>query len=558
MRRTAGAVVLVTALAGLASAAPAQARPTERVIVRSTSAVAAAGAVRAVGGRVLRELPLVDAVAAEVPQGARVRGDVSPDATVRPQATEDRGGAPRNLFRQTIHANDLPATKQRDVTVAIIDTGVDESVGGLADNVLSVPDPNAQGKTARCANFSGESGCGDGFGHGTFLAGLIAGEGPYPGVAPDAKIVSVKIAGREGAADTSALLAAIQYVVSFKDQLGIQVLNLSLGTDSNRDYRSDPLNLAVAKAWDAGITVVVSASNRGPGAHTISKPADDPLVITVGAVDENGTTTASDDTVAPFSGRGTVEQGPEGDRVTVAKPDVAAPGVGLVSLVSPGSYIEEHAGTSTTGVPGYRYGSGTSQAAAVTSGAAALLLQRRAWTPDEVKAALSAGASRLKAPATDVGAGVIDVANALNSRVDGYRQPRPVRSSSSGDDLDATRGTLRVTGLMCDSLRKQVDGSGCDVVQGRLVALAEVERTLTGQPYPELLPFDAAEYAGTSWYGTSWYSSQWTQGTSWYGTSWYGTSWYGTSWYDASAPEQETRTPLGLALKGTSWYGLWR
>src|SRR5207245_1877202 len=128
--------------------------------------------------------------------------------------------------------------------------------------------------------------------------------------------------------------AAIQWVVSFKDRYGIKVLNLSLGTDSTQTYRTDPLNYAVERAWDSGIVVVVSASNRGPGPATISKPGDDPLVITVGAVDDRGTPGLGDDELPNFSSHGpTAADG-------LAKPDLVAPGGHIVSLRAPGSAID--------------------------------------------------------------------------------------------------------------------------------------------------------------------------------------------------------------------------
>jgi serine protease AprX len=530
-------------------------------VVQASSSAAAATAVRRAGGRVLRSLDVVDGVAAVIPAGAVLRGvdAVTPDARLRPQSAVDDGGAgtATSVYRQETQATDLGSAR-RQVTVAVIDTGI-SPVGGLGAKTLQVPDP-VTGQPAACANFSSEAGdCGDSYGHGTFLAGLIAGDGPYPGMAPGARLVSVKIAGRDGAADTSQLLAAIQWVVSFKDQLGIEVLNLSLGTDSTHDYRKDPLNRAVERAWRAGITVVVAASNRGPAEGTISKPADDPLVITAGAVDDRGTATRGDDTVPAFTGRGPVREGTADDPVTVLKPDVVAPGVGLVSLVSPGSHIEQTAPPSSVGVDGYRRGSGTSQAAAVVSGAVALLLERYDWTPDEVKAALYLGARRMDQPFSSVGAGLVSVSGSLGAPVTGARQPDPRQDQLDG--LDATRAHVLATSFACDLLRRQLDGADCDYVHGQLTALGRVTGVVRK---PDLVPFDPTAYAGGTWDGQSWYSSQWLQGQSWYGQSWYGQSWYGQSWYEegtaqpATSPTEGTATQLGTVLPGSAWYGVWR
>ncbi|MCW2599510.1 MAG: peptidase and in kexin sedolisin [Frankiales bacterium] len=550
----AGVVLAVAAGPGSLPTAHSQGR---RVVVQATSAAAAAEAVRTAGGRVVQQLPIADGVVAVLPAGAALRGAVvSPDAPLRPASidTTTSTTAP-NVYRHATRATDVGPARS-PVTVALIDTGI-SPVGGLGAKTLSVPDPMT-GQPAACANFSSEKGdCADNYGHGTFLAGLIAGDGAYPGMDPAARLVSIKVAGRDGAADTSQVLAAIQYAVSFKDQLGIKVLNLSLGSDSTHDYRKDPLNRAVEKAWRAGLVVVVAASNRGPGDGTTSKPADDPLVVTVGAVDDHGTTSREDDTVPSFSGRGPVVEGTGSDTTTVFKPDVVAPGVGLVSLAVPGSHIEQTAPPSN--IPGYRRGSGTSQATAVVSGAVALLLERRAWTPDEVKAALYAGAHRISdLPFKVAGAGLIDVEQSLEADVSGFHQADPRQDAFEG--LDLSRAAVQVTSFSCDVLRQTVNGAGCGVVSGQLTALA----TITG-PFaqPQLQPFDASGYAGGEWTGQSWYASQWAQGQSWYGQSWYGQSWYGQSWYEqdtaqpSQAPDEGTATDFGTVLPGSAWYGVW-
>jgi serine protease AprX len=558
--------VIVGALVAAALALPASAAPRsapadaapQSVVVQASSVRAAAAAVRRAGGTVVRELPIVDGVAARVPAGAVLTGvdEVTPDLAVTPKAVAGDSGTtpPESVYTQETQAAGM-GTPKRAVTVAVIDTGI-SPVPGIADNLLTVPDPMRTGEAAECANFSSESTCDDSYGHGTFLAGLIAGDGAYQGMDPDARLVSVKIAGRSGSADTSQLLAAIQYVVSFKDQLGIKVLNLSLGTNSNHDSRKDPLNRAVERAWASGITVVVAASNRGhESAGTISKPADDPLVVTVGAVDDRGTGNRSDDTVPAFTARGPVRQGTGSDTFTVLKPDVVAPGVGLISLTSPGSHIEQTAPPSTVGVPGYRRGSGTSQAAAVVSGAVALLLERRDWTPDEVKAALVRGAYAVAGqPADVVGAGIVSVSGALGQTVSGSVQPMPRQDSF--DDLDRARAATLVTSFTCGPARTVLDGEDCVYVHGRLTALAR--DAVQG---PDLVPFDAVGYASGTWNGQSWYGSQWMSGQSWYGQSWYGQSWYGQSWYEADnspPPSEGSRTDFGTVLPGSAWYGVWR
>src|SRR5205807_6455433 len=264
------------------------------------------------------------------------------------------------------------------VTVAVVDTGI-----------AQVPD--LAGRVIGGADFSGGSNpYSDDFGHGTFVAGIIAGNGAssngaYKGVAPKAKLVSVKIAGRDGSSDITHVLAAIQWAVSFRNDYGIRVLNLSLGTDSTQPYMLSPLDGAVERAWDAGIVVTVSAGNCGTDPSDpcmIRKPADDPLVITVGALDDKGTPGRGDDVMAGFSGVGpTAADG-------LTKPDLVASGRSVISLRAPGSKVDTAYPGSRVGTA-YLTGSGTSFSNAVTSGSAAPLLQREPnLTPDQVKARL--------------------------------------------------------------------------------------------------------------------------------------------------------------------------
>jgi serine protease AprX len=326
-------------------------------------------AVEAWGGRVTRDLPVVDGFAAMVPVGVADRlaslpgvRAVSPDGVVRVSggASASRTTSP---YRKVVRADDAQGAgiTGKGVTVALVDTGV-AAVDDLSGRVVTVTD-GTSGETSSCYNLSGEPGCGDSYGHGTFMAGLIAGDGSsssgvHRGVAPDAKVLSVKVAARSGATDVSTVLAAIQWVVSHRATYGIDVLNLSLGTNSTQSASTDPLNYAVQRAWAAGIVVVVSAANGGPAPGTVAKPADDPWVVTAGATDDQGTPGLGDDRLPDFSSRGPTVDG-------FTKPDLAAPGAHVTSLRSPGSFIEQEFPSSAEGA--YRRGSGTSAAAAIVS-----------------------------------------------------------------------------------------------------------------------------------------------------------------------------------------------
>src|SRR5215211_3417482 len=326
-------LMLATGLGAAPRGTPAQPGTADpvRVIVQKARAADPAPelAVRRLGGQVTRALPIVAGFAATVPAAdelARLTGvrAVSPDDKLRVQGATTTSTI-KSVYPKVVKADAVwkRGITGRGVTVAVLDTGVAPGLPDLAGRLVQVRN-DLTGATEPCKNLSGELDCNDRYGHGTFIAGLVAGNGAssggkWKGVAPEASILSVKAAGADGSADVSNILAAIQWVVSFRERYNIRVLNLSLGTDSTQDWRVDPLNYAVERAWAAGMTVVVAASNKGPAPKTITKPADDPWVITVGATDDRGTAGLNDDQLPDFSGRGPTAHG-------VAKPDVVAPG----------------------------------------------------------------------------------------------------------------------------------------------------------------------------------------------------------------------------------------
>jgi hypothetical protein len=202
-------------------------------------------------------------------------------------------------------------------------------------------------------------------------------------------VVSVKVADRDGSTTLGRILAGIDWTVrrGDRDGMNIRVLNLAFGAEPERSYRNDPLAFAVERAWDSGLAVVTSAGNGGDASESLDSPAYDPYVIAVGAEDSGGTTTLADDRMAPFSSRGSETR----------SPDVAAPGVAIVSTRVPGSFLDEAFPAARIG-DGFR-GSGTSQAAAVVSGATALLVGGRpSLVPDQVKALLRSTARPLPPP----------------------------------------------------------------------------------------------------------------------------------------------------------------
>ena len=408
------------------------------------------------------------------------------------------------------------------VGVALIDSGV-APVHGL----------RARGKVVNGADLSFESQSPylrhlDTFGHGTHMAGIIAGQDPqmpswnrsrgstpFLGMAPGAHIINVKVADANGATDVSQVIAAIDWVVQHRNDRGmnIRVLNLSFGTDGVQDYRLDPLSYAAEVAWRKGIVVVTAAGNGGYGSTKLNNPAYDPYVLAVGGADGNGTYAFADDTIPSFSSCGDA----------LRHPDLVAPGKSVVSLRSFFSSADLLNPAGRVGTRFFR-GSGTSQAAAVVSGAAALLIEQRPdLTPDQVKALLASTANKLPdASSACQGAGMIDL-----RRVRTAPTPQAVQNhdTSTGlGSLNAARGSAHLSD----------DG-----------VVLEGEIDIFGNPW------DAKSWSEESWSGTSWMGGMWN-GKSWSGSSWSSKSWSGSSW---SATEWLQDSWSGKSWSDASWAG---
>jgi serine protease AprX len=402
----------------------------------------------------------------------------------------------------------------KGIGVALVDTGVVPVDGLKSGNVVNGPDLSFEGQSPDFRYL-------DTFGHGTHMAGIIAGRSDgFNGVAPDVKLTSVKTATSDGAVDVSQVVAAVDWVVKHRNDdpaNPIRVLNLSYGTDGTQDYRVDPLVHAVENAWRAGIVVVVAGGNQGVGAK-LDNPAYDPRVISVGAADLGGTPgVTADDTVPDFSSRGDSNR----------RVDITAPGRSIVSLRDPGSYIDSLYPTARVD-DGLFKGSGTSQAAAVVSGAVALLLdQRPGLDPDQVKALLRRTASpMLLADSAGRGAGEINLAAAsLAAAPSGDQSAAPSTGTGS---IEAARGTQHV---------------------------ADDDIELTGES-DILGPWDANAWAAASSAGTSWVGGTWN-GRDWTGACWCASTWAGPGWapVDWSGRSWSGRSWSGRSWSGRSWSG---
>jgi serine protease AprX len=503
-RRTVTAVASAAAVLLSAGAFAAVVHVSPRmvsVIVRAQPGQGAAAdqEVAFFGGHVDQQISLINAVVADVPANAipelsAAAGVAQVTANASVQLLGSSYGATDSSYDPLTDVDSMYNVEAMDgahaywdagytgqgVDVALVDSGV-TPVDGLATpgKIINGPDFSSESRDRSLRNL-------DTFGHGTHMAGIIAGldsdvtsvsssdSSDFMGMAPNADIVSLKVANALGQTSVAQVLTAISWVVQHQNSNGmnIGVLNLSYGTDSTQSYVLDPLAYAAEQAWLSGIVVVVAAGNQGNYSDGLEDPAIDPYVIAVGAADTENTTNVSNDQPASFTSEG------DGTR----NPDLAAPGTHIVSLRDPGSFIDDTFGATATVDGRFFLGSGTSQAAAIVSGAAALLLsQRPSLTPDQVKALLVDNTNTINGAADLIGSGELNLAGVLNAPT-----PTAVQTWPTSNGGGYGRGSWWANG---------------------------------------------ASWSGASWSGASWSGASWS-GASWSGASWSGASWSGSSWSD--------------------------
>ncbi|HEV8656849.1 MAG TPA: S8 family peptidase [Candidatus Limnocylindria bacterium] len=405
------------------------------------------------------------------------------------------------------------------VGVAIVDSGV-------------YPHPDLAGRIVASIDFTAASptvsstSTGDPGGHGTHVAGLVAGDGTasggaYTGVAPRANIVNVRVIDASGGSNVSTIMRGLQWVLANRSTYNIKVVNLSLGATPMGSYKSDLMATAAEVLNFAGVTVVVSAGNTGPLAGTVTTPGTDPYVITVGALDDSGTSLLLDDLMAVFSSRGrTVFD-------NLSKPDVVAPGRRMVSLRSPGSVLDtlfpDRQVTATGALtPDYYRLSGTSMAAPVVAGVIALMVERNpSLSPAQIKKRLKTTATALTfGTAFDRGAGLVNAYKAASS-VDVSREFAPDRVS--------------------DAFAK------------------DMKKFIQGQPFVwrDLTYHGGVDSAGTSWEGVTWENVRWDSVTwenvTWEGFTWEGISWEGVTWETVTWQSTDQQSTSAQSGTGASW-----
>lgn len=393
-----------------------------QVIVQKTEASEQAEVeVARLGGQILMRLEIINAFVAEMPASAALEAAmrpgvrwISPDARMEEaqcaQCIDTRNLA--NAYIRSIRAdqtwNTAPYRQGAGIGVAVVDSGINwqtdlYTVMGVNRVIANVRFNTDYNQTTF-----------DNFGHGSHIAGVVGGNGrtlngKYIGVAPMSNIINVKVSNDDGSSTTSSVVAGLEWILKNRARYNIRVVNISLNSTVDESYHSSPLDAAVEVLWFNNIVVVVSAGNNGT--DTLYPPANDPFVITVGAVDDKGTASISDDAVTSFSAYSN-ENG-------MKKPDLVAPGRNIVSLMGNTNGVIPTAHPANKVDNTYFRMSGTSVAAPMVAGAAALLIEDEPnLTADQVKYRLMATASKSWSGynANTAGAGYLDVYAAVTGK----------------------------------------------------------------------------------------------------------------------------------------------
>lgn len=389
-------------------------RGASRVIIQATDRTAAETALGTVRGQA--RLRLVNGQVADVPDTELLALARYP--AIRALSLDRRVRGTMERTAATVGAPFVWNTLGFDgsgVGVAILDSGVTAWHDDLSQRVVHFADFVNQ-----------QAGAYDDYGHGTHVAGILAGSGydsngARRGIAPGVSLVALKVLDGAGDGYISQVIAAIDYAIERRDDFDIRVINLSVASGVYESYTTDPLTLACKRAVDAGLVVVTASGNLGRDARGraqrggITSPGNAPWVLTVGATDPRGTAARGDDRVAPFSSRG-----PSAIDGAV-KPDLVAPGVGIESLADADSLLfRAHPegrlwGEVETATEPYLRLTGTSMASPMVSGTIALMLQANpALTPNLVKAILQYTAEeRASYPSLVQGAGFLNARGAV-------------------------------------------------------------------------------------------------------------------------------------------------
>jgi serine protease AprX len=467
-------------------------------------------------GTVDRQLGIADAAAGSIPAdqlsqlAAQPGLVITPDLPVVLDANPHDSSSSSDLWTHAVGVDQLwpdtdrQRTKHDTVqrltgpapTIAFVDSGIEADRPDFAGRVLA---------TENLSDLPDNS-PGDGYGHGTFVAGLAAGSAPnYTGAAPTAGIVSLDVMDDSGMAQTSDVIRAAQWILQNRNRYNIRVANFSLHSASATSFRFDPLDKALEQLWFSGVVVVASAGNDGNGnkpVHMAYAPANDPFFISVGALDLHNSTNPERADVPPWSSWGYTLDG-------FAKPELSAPGRSLPGPVPAGSTLatSKKLAGQVRQTPGgtYMVLSGTSLSTPIVSGIADdLLALNPSLTPDRVKGALMLGAQPLrKVRSLAAGVGEVNAPLADNAAL-GFA-PNPNRA------LDMFLATDPQTGAT------YFDD-------------AAWKAAILSSPLWDSVSWRDG-WAGAVWSVVSWASVSWSD-VSWSDVSWSDVSWSDVSWTD--------------------------
>ena len=375
-------------------------------------------------------------------------------------------------------------------TIAIVDSGIDPAhTADFGNRVLG---------QVNLASLTPNS-PGDGYGHGTFVAGIAAGAAPgYAGVAPKANLLSVDVMNDQGQATISDVVNACDWILANKSTYNIQVANFSLHATNRASVMFDPIDQAVEKLWLNGVVVVAAAGNYATDAQNTPSgvnfaPGNDPFVITVGAADIGTSVGVGDDNVAPWSAWGYTGDG-------FMKPDLGAPGRYIVGPVTAGGGLAL-ARPDKVVKPGYMQLSGTSFSAPMVAGAAAILRQQNpSWTPDQVKGALMVTAT----PVPQVKPGALGVGELNIVRARMYRKVPP--NPNAGLDQFLTQASDGSTVFNAAAWQSAAKSNAA---------------------------WDSAAWSDAAWSDAAWASAAWSD-AAWSDAAWASAAWGDAAWSDAA------------------------
>jgi serine protease AprX len=434
-----------------------------------------------------------------------------------------------NTYRETLGVEGLGLTGS-NAAIAIVDSGItseEDFQSRIHGHISAVPGQQQWYNESdnvvcppyledRCENVR------DHYGHGTHVAGIAAGNGAdsnglYKGMAPEAGLVNIRVMDENGMAYESDVVFTMQDILE-KNQFmtpPIRVVNMSINSSVEQSYHESPLNVAVEILWFNGIVVVASAGNT---AGQLTAPADDPYVITVGVVDENGTANRSDDTIPTWSAYGETEDG-------YNKPDIYAPGREIISVLASTASWKTDYPDRVYGNGEYFRASGTSMAAPMVSGAVALLFDLKELSPDQIKYVL------------------IHTGTDISS------------NGQSGKYLDVQAAAQYVSSHNVGSIPAANEGNIPHHSLGKLVAVTIAAGVAADEACG--VPLSYCDLSAIDWTGIDWTGIDWT-GIDWTGIDWTGIDWTGIDWtgIDCTGIDWTGIDWTGIDWTGIDWTGI--